>query len=212
MSLVTSRVPSAVSARAASSRTSRARASSVVGVSTRLTRTSGRSRPAVPTRAVATDKPASDRPSLTKIIEKPPALLSRGERTAAVPYYDGAVDRPVLINDAAREAIASSAAKDFIALPTREDPALVRLRDVLEKGWRVMEPTGSGHAGLWPELFDAGADLIKSQFPQFGDDDAVEGAKVRVPRLEGLGGGRRGVPHQPNPAAARADDGLRGIL
>ena len=139
-----------------------------------MTRTSSRSRPAVPTRAVATDKPASDRPSLTKIIEKPPALLSRGERTAAVPYYDGAVDRPVLINDAAREAIASSAAKDFIALPTREDPALVRLRDVLEKGWRVMEPTGSGHAGLWPELFDAGADLIKSQFPQFGDDDAVE--------------------------------------
>ena len=173
MSLVTSRMPYAVSARAASNRTSRARASSVVGVSTRL-RTSRRSRPAVPTSAVATDKPASDRPSLTKIIEKPPALLSRGERTAAVPYYDGAVDRPVLINDAAREAIASSAAKDFIALPTREDPALVRLRDVLEKGWRVMEPTGSGHAGLWPELFDAGADLIKSQFPQFGDDDAVE--------------------------------------
>ena len=173
MSLVTSRMPYAVSARAASNRTSRARASSVVGVSTRL-RTSRRSRPAVPTSAVATDKPASDRPSLTKIIEKPPALLSRGERTAAVPYYDGAVDRPVLINDAAREAIASSAAKDFIALPTREDPALVRLRDVLEKGWRVMEPTGSGHAGLWPELFEAGADLIKSQFPQFGDDDAME--------------------------------------
>ena len=35
-----------------------------------------------------------------------------------------------------------------------------------------MEEQGSGHAGLWPELFDAGAALVKSQFPQFGD--AVE--------------------------------------
>ena len=127
------------------------------------------------TRAVATDKPANEKPrDLTKVIEKPPALLTCGERVATVPYYDGGVDRPVLINDAAREAIGSVNAKDFIALPTREDPALVHLRDVLESGWRRMEPQGSGHAGLWPELFDAGAELIKSQFKHLGDESCVE--------------------------------------
>jgi hypothetical protein len=51
---------------------------------------------------VATDKPANEKPrDLTKVIEKPPALLTCGERVATVPYYDGGVDRKVLINDAA---------------------------------------------------------------------------------------------------------------
>ena len=40
-------------------------------------------------------------------------------------------------------------ARDFIALPTEYEPALVNLREILEAGWRVKEPQGSGHAGLW---------------------------------------------------------------
>ena len=176
MSLAASCTQSAVATRAASSPASRPRATSSLRVSTR-SRTPGlRTARCVPhTRAVATDKPANEKPrDLTKVIEKPPALLTCGERVATVPYYDGGVDRKVLINDAAREAIGSVNAKDFIALPTREDPALVHLRDVLESGWRRMEPQGSGHAGLWPELFDAGAELIKSQFKHLGDESCVE--------------------------------------
>ena len=79
----------------------------------------------------------------------------------------------VLVNDAARDAVIAAGARDFIALPTVDDPALVNLRSVLEAGWREMEPHGSGHAGMWPDLFEAGAALVKSQFPQF-PGDAVE--------------------------------------
>jgi hypothetical protein len=100
--------------------------------------------------------------------------LACGRRHAAVPYFEGPEPRDVLVNDAARDAVLAARSRDFIALPTADDPALVKLREVLEAGWRAHEPYGSGHAGLWPELFEAGARLVRSQFPQFGDDDAVE--------------------------------------
>lgn len=95
-----------------------------------------------------------------------------GRRRASVPYFGNEQTNTVLVNDAARAVVEASDARDFIALPTADDPALVNMRRVLEAGWREMEPAGSGHAGLWPELFEAGAALVKSQFPQFGD--AVE--------------------------------------
>ena len=90
-----------------------------------------------------------------------------------MPYFENERTSPVLVNDAARDAVLAAGARDFIALPKADDAALVNLRDVLETGWREREPHGSGHAGLWPELFDAGAELVRSQFPQF-PRDAVE--------------------------------------
>ena len=44
---------------------------------------------------------------------------------------------------------------------------------------------GSGNAGLWPELFDAGAALVKSQFPQFpaGAVEVLPGTGWLAPEL-----------------------------
>jgi len=115
----------------------------------------------------------------------PCTLLSCGRRDAAVPYFDGPAPRPVLVNGAARAAVDAAAAADFVALPLADEPALVALRAALEAGWQKMEPLGTGHAGLWPELFAAGTELVHSQFPQFkGAMEVLPGTGWLPPDLQ----------------------------
>ncbi len=79
-----------------------------------------------------------------------------------MPYFGSPSDRAVLVNDAARDAIRAADAKSFIALPEADDPNLVALKEAMQKGWQKCEPLGSGSASAWPELFDAGAALIRA--------------------------------------------------
>ena len=88
--------------------------------------------------------------------------LRCGARRAEVPYFGSPSDRAVLVNDAARDAIRAADAKSFIALPEADDPNLVALKEAMQKGWQKCEPLGSGSASAWPELFDAGAALIRA--------------------------------------------------
>ena len=85
-----------------------------------------------------------------------------GARRAEVPYFGSPSDRAVLVNDAARDAIRAADATSFIALPEADDPNLVALKDAMQKRWQKCEPMGSGSASAWPELFDAGAELIRA--------------------------------------------------
>jgi hypothetical protein len=79
-----------------------------------------------------------------------------------VPYFGSPSDRVVLVNDAARDAIRAAGATSFIALPEADEPNLVALKQAMNEGWQKCEPLGSGSASLWPELFEAGAALIRA--------------------------------------------------
>ena len=79
------------------------------------------------------------------------------------------------MNDAARAVVEASGLRDFVALPTEDVPELVALRSAIEAGFREREHIGSGCAEMWPEIFEAGAALIKSQFPQFPDCEVFPG-------------------------------------
>ena len=85
-----------------------------------------------------------------------------GARRAEVPYFGSPSDRVVLVNDAARDAIRAAGATSFIALPEADEPNLVALKQAMNEGWQRCEPLGSGSASAWPELFDAGAALIRA--------------------------------------------------
>ena len=135
-------------------------------------------RRAIAARAVAT--PPRESPSSSSsdrlIAPAESPSLDCGARVASVPYFDGAVSARCLVNDAARAAIESARAGDYVALPRADDPALLRVREVIQgKSWTKNEALGSGAAGEWPELFDAGAALVRSALgDRFGDADAVE--------------------------------------
>ena len=88
--------------------------------------------------------------------------LRCGARRAEVPYFGSPSDRVVLVNDAARDAVRAADARSFVALPEAEEPNLVALKEAMQKGWQKCEPLGSGSASAWPELFDAGAALIRA--------------------------------------------------
>ena len=88
--------------------------------------------------------------------------LRCGARRAEVPYFGSPSDRVVLVNDAARDAIRAAGATSFIALPEADEPNLVALKQAMNEGWQKCEPFGSGSASLWPELFEAGAALIRA--------------------------------------------------
>ena len=102
------------------------------------------------------------------------ASLACETRTAEVPYFDNEVDRQVLVNDAARAAIEESKATQFISLPSEKDEALVILREIMEKGWKQNEAMGSGSAKHWPELFEAGADLVKQTLGAQWPADSID--------------------------------------
>ena len=56
----------------------------------------------------------------------------------------------------------AAGATSFIALPEADEPNLVALKQAMNEGWQKCEPLGSGSASLWPELFEAGAALIRA--------------------------------------------------
>ena len=68
-------------------------------------------------------------------------------------------------DDAARTAIREANARQFIALPRADDPALLELRAVIERGWQTHEAMGSGDHRAWPLMFDAGAAFVRSAAP-----------------------------------------------
>lgn len=131
--------------------------------------------------AVTRPSPSTDAGAVLGPLDAP--SLACGRRRAAVPYYNGPVGRPVFVNDVARDAIEAANARDFIALPRADDAAVLRLREAMEKGWTKNEAYGSGHAGMWPEVFEAGAELVKAQFPQFGDVEVLSGTGWLEPEL-----------------------------
>ena len=101
--------------------------------------------------------------------------LACGRRHAAVPYFEGPEPREVLVaHDAARDAVLAARSRDFISPSPQRTTTRSSSSARYSRLVGAHEPYGSGHAGLWPELFEAGARLVRSQFPQLAIDDAVE--------------------------------------
>jgi hypothetical protein len=76
--------------------------------------------------------------------------MACGRRTGSIPYFGDSETNPVLINDVARDAVAALGARDFIALPTADDPALLHLRGAMERGWRKVRAVSSSFKGVSP--------------------------------------------------------------
>ena len=126
-----------------------------------------------PTPDATSADPSSD--DLVGPAEAPSLRCDR--RGAAVPYFGAPSTRTVRVNDAARTAIREANARQFIALPRADDPALLELRAVIERGWQTHEAMGSGDHRAWPELFDAGAAFVRAQLRaelQASDDADLE--------------------------------------
>lgn len=126
-----------------------------------------------PTPDATSADPSSD--DLVGPAEAPSLRCDR--RGAAVPYFGAPSTRTVRVNDAARTAIREANARQFIALPRADDPALLELRAVIERGWQTHEAMGSGDHCAWPELFDAGAAFVRAQLRaelQASDDADLE--------------------------------------
>ena len=90
------------------------------------------------------------------------------KRRGAVPYKDGAEDRDILVNDAASRAIKDNRAERFVSLLDPSNPKLEKLLAIMEEGWdRVgVRAKNAGHHTLWPEAFEAGAELLREAFPE----------------------------------------------
>ena len=89
------------------------------------------------------------------------------QRVASVPYKDGSVDKTVLINDAAREAIRAHKAERFVSIIDPESEKLGELLRVVDAGWNAIgvKAKNAGHHTLWPEAFEAGKALLEEAFP-----------------------------------------------
>ena len=90
------------------------------------------------------------------------------KRKGGVPYKDGAEDRDILVNDAAARAIKDNRAERFVSLIDPSNPKLEKLLAIMEEGWdRVgVRAKNAGHHTLWPEAFEAGAELLREAFPE----------------------------------------------
>jgi hypothetical protein len=90
------------------------------------------------------------------------------KRRGAVPYKDGAEDRDILVNDGAARAIKENRAERFVSLVDPANPKLQKLLTIMEEGWdRVgVRAKNAGHHTLWPEAFEAGAELLREAFPE----------------------------------------------
>ena len=177
---------------AVSPRTARprvAQASSLFAIGSRVRSSVCRVRcvPRLTVRAVATPRDAKKKSGSSPDVSggvwskhPPPAgalespSLRCGFRDAAIPYFGDAVDRKVLVNDAARSEIQKANATPFISLPEETNPALIEVRKAMEKGWQIHEALGSGSAVQWPELFGAGAELVKQTVGALWPIDSVE--------------------------------------
>lgn len=108
----------------------------------------------------------------------PPPALSNPEsgsraseftsRVGAVPYKDEALDREIMVNDGARRAIADAGAERFVSVIDTSNPKLVKLLQIMEAGWDSIgvRSKNAGHHSLWPEAFEAGAELLRECFPE----------------------------------------------
>ena len=110
----------------------------------------------------------------------PNAQIAPGatQRLASVPYKDGSVDKMVLINDAAIEAIRASKAERFVRVIDPASPKLRRLLSVVDAGWNSIgvKNKNAGHHTLWPEAFEAGKALLEEAFPD--ECDPARGGEV----------------------------------
>ena len=100
------------------------------------------------------------------------------QRVASVPYKDGSVDKTVLINDAAREAIRAHKAERFVSIIDPESEKLGELLRVVDAGWNAIgvKAKNAGHHTLWPEAFEAGKALLEEAFPD--ECDPKNGGEV----------------------------------
>tara|TARA_B110000977_G_scaffold166839_2_gene214974 strand:+ start:1835 stop:3169 length:1335 start_codon:yes stop_codon:yes gene_type:complete len=108
----------------------------------------------------------------------PPPALSNPEmgtrsqeftkRTGAVPYKDASVDCQIYVNQGARDAIKNANAERFVNLIDPQNPKLVNLLNVMERGWDKIgvRAKNAGHHSLWREAFEAGKALLEEAFPE----------------------------------------------